>query len=58
MTRTEFPPAIKSRPVYGVLAPRPGALHLIVIIGIKGNQRMQVAITGVEYIGNTEIEFA
>ncbi len=33
MTRTEFPPAIKSRPVYGVLAPRPGALHLIVADG-------------------------
>ena len=33
MTRTEFPPAIKSRPLYGVLAPRPGALHLIVADG-------------------------
>ncbi len=33
MTKTEFPPAIKSRPVYGVLAPRPGALHLIVADG-------------------------
>ena len=33
MTRTEFPPSIKSRPVYGVLEPRPGALHLIVADG-------------------------
>ena len=33
MSRTEFPPAIKSRPVYGVLAPRPGALHLVVADG-------------------------
>ena len=33
MTRTEFPPSIKSRPVYGVLEPRPGALHLVVADG-------------------------
>jgi dimethylamine monooxygenase subunit C len=33
MTKTEFPPAIKSRPVYGVLQPRAGALHLIVADG-------------------------
>jgi dimethylamine monooxygenase subunit C len=33
MTKTEFPPAIKSRPTYGVLEPRPGALHLVVADG-------------------------
>lgn len=33
MTKTEFPPSIKSRPVYGVLEPRPGAFHLIVADG-------------------------
>ena len=33
MSKTEFPPAIKSRPVYGVLEPRPGALHLVVADG-------------------------
>ncbi len=33
MTKTEFPPSIISRPVYGVLAPRPGAFHLIVADG-------------------------
>ena len=33
MAKTEFPPAIKSRPVYGVLEPRPGALHLVVADG-------------------------
>jgi dimethylamine monooxygenase subunit C len=33
MTKTAFPPAIKSRPVYGVLEPRPGALHLVVADG-------------------------
>ena len=33
MTKTEFPPTIKSRPVYGVLEPRPGAMHLIVADG-------------------------
>jgi predicted RNA-binding Zn-ribbon protein involved in translation (DUF1610 family) len=30
---TAFPPAIKSRPVYGQLAPRPGKLHLVVADG-------------------------
>ncbi len=33
MSKTEFPPAIKSRPVYGVLEPRPGAVHLVVADG-------------------------
>lgn len=33
MTKTEFPPSIKSRPVYGVLEPRPGAVHLVVADG-------------------------
>jgi hypothetical protein len=33
MTKTEFPIAIKSRPVYGVFEPRPGAFHLIVADG-------------------------
>jgi dimethylamine monooxygenase subunit C len=33
MSKTEFPPAIKSRPVYSVLEPRPGALHLVVADG-------------------------
>jgi dimethylamine monooxygenase subunit C len=33
MPKTEFPPAIKSRPVYGVLEPRKGSLHLIVADG-------------------------
>jgi dimethylamine monooxygenase subunit C len=33
MTKTVFPPAIKSRPVYGVLEPRAGARHLIVADG-------------------------
>lgn len=33
MTKTAFPPAIKSRPVYGVLEPRPGSVHLVVADG-------------------------
>ena len=33
MTKTEFPPSMKSRPVYGVLEPRVGAMHLIVADG-------------------------
>jgi dimethylamine monooxygenase subunit C len=33
MTKTAFLPAIKSRPVYGVLEPRLGALHLVVADG-------------------------
>ncbi len=33
MSKTVFPPAIKSRPVYSVLEPRPGRLHLVVADG-------------------------
>ena len=33
MAKTEFPPAIKSRPVYGVLEPRPGKRHLVAADG-------------------------
>jgi dimethylamine monooxygenase subunit C len=33
MTKTAFPPAIKSRPVYGVLEPRAGSRHLVVADG-------------------------
>lgn len=33
MPKTQFPPAIKSRPVYGELAPRNGTFHLIVADG-------------------------
>lgn len=33
MSQTAFPPAMKSRPVYGVLEPRPGASHLVVADG-------------------------
>ena len=33
MTKTVFPPAIKSRPVYGELGPKAGARHLVVADG-------------------------
>lgn len=33
MTKTDFPPSIRSRPVYGELAPRQGSFHLIVADG-------------------------
>jgi hypothetical protein len=33
MTKTAFEPSIRSRPVYGVLSPVPGALHLFVADG-------------------------
>ena len=33
MTRTPFPPAIKSRPTYGVLEPRVGTRHLVIADG-------------------------
>ncbi len=33
MGKTEFPPAIKSRPVYGVLEARPGSAHLMIADG-------------------------
>ncbi len=36
MTRTTFPPAIPSRPVYGELSPRAGRAHLVVADGEGG----------------------
>lgn len=33
MTKTEFPPSMKSRPVYGELEPRKGSMHLIIADG-------------------------
>lgn len=36
MTRTAFDPAIRSRPVYGVLEPRAGTGHLVVADGAGG----------------------
>lgn len=33
LAKTDFPPAIKSRPVYGVLEPRSGPRHLVVADG-------------------------
>ena len=33
MAKTDFPPSIKSRPVYGVLEPRAGNRHLIIADG-------------------------
>ena len=33
MTKTPFEPSIRSRPVYGVLAPRPGPAHLMIADG-------------------------
>ncbi len=33
MTKTDFPPSIRSRPVYGELEPRAGSFHLIVADG-------------------------
>ena len=33
MSKTAFPPSIKSRPVYGALEPRTGSLHLVVADG-------------------------
>ena len=36
MGKTEFPPSIKSRPVYGVLEPRVGSAHLVVADGAGG----------------------
>jgi hypothetical protein len=33
MTKTQFPPSIRSRPVYGELEPRPGPFHMVVADG-------------------------
>jgi dimethylamine monooxygenase subunit C len=34
---TDFPPSIKSRPIYGVLQPQPGSWHLVVADGEGGH---------------------
>ena len=56
MTKTHFPKAIKSRPVYGVLEPRPGAAHLVVADG-EGALAVAdlVAKAGVAMLGTTHI---
>jgi hypothetical protein len=36
MPKTQFPPSIRSRPVYGELSPRPGRAHLVVADGEGG----------------------
>ncbi|MEO7382297.1 MAG: dimethylamine monooxygenase subunit DmmA family protein [Paracoccaceae bacterium] len=45
MTKTEFPPTIKSRPVYGVLEPRPASLHVFVADG-SGAEAVIGILTG------------
>ena len=56
MTKTAFPPAIKSRPVYGVLAPRPGAAHLIVADGEGAGAVIDLlAQAGPEFLPATHI---
>lgn len=45
MTKTEFPAAIRSRPVYGVLKPRPGSAHLVVADG-EGAEAVAALVAG------------
>jgi dimethylamine monooxygenase subunit C len=42
MTKTIFEPAIRSRPVYGVLEPRPGSGHLMVADGEGGEALVEL----------------
>ncbi|MBI1217997.1 MAG: hypothetical protein GC186_05560 [Rhodobacteraceae bacterium] len=52
MTKTDFPPSIRSRPVYGELAYRPGSLHLMVADGEGANALVDlVARAGAEAPG-------
>ena len=46
MTKTEFPPSMISRPVYGVLEPRAGAFHLIVADGVSIESGMRTPTSG------------
>jgi len=55
MTKTEFPPSIKSRPVYGVLEPRPGAFHLIVADGEGAGAVADLAAKAPEMLAKTHI---
>ena len=49
MSKTDFPPAIRSRPVYGELAYRPGTMHLMVADGEGGGALVDlVARAGAE----------
>ena len=47
MAKTVFPPAIKSRPVYGELTPRPGAAHLAIADGEGAAAVMRIATPAV-----------
>ncbi len=55
MTKTEFPPSIKSRPVYGVLEPRPGAMHLIVADGEGAEAVAELAAKAPEILPKAHI---
>lgn len=56
MTRTDFAPSIRSRPVYGVLAPRSGSGHLIVADGAGAGAVLDlVAQAGTGMLARTQI---
>lgn len=55
MTKTEFPPSILSRPVYGVLEPRPGAMHLIVADGEGAEAVAELAAKAPEILSTAHI---
>jgi dimethylamine monooxygenase subunit C len=55
MTRTEFPPAIRSRPVYDVLKPRAGAFHLIVADGEGADAVVALAGAAPDLMGRAHV---
>jgi glycosyltransferase involved in cell wall biosynthesis len=56
MTKTQFEPSIRSRPVYGELAPRAGLAHLLVADGEGGDALADlVAKAGPEFLAQAHI---
>ena len=58
MSKTDFPPAIKSRPVYGVLEPRVGSHHLVVADGEGAAAVVDLLAQGPAMPGSCHIIYA
>ena len=58
MTKTQFEPSIRSRPVYGELAPRPALAHLLVADGEGGEALADlVAKADAGFLANARIVY-